>query len=377
VTIAQDKEKAAARDLPPPEAPVEATPAREPEAFTPGEIRSDPEVREELARATPAGPAEGERRHRHLPAAAFYLLFAALLGGFLALERRDFFDGLSLDSTLRRVLLGVLASAVILGIYKIATALVLPRLANRASRYNVGRILRLAAACLIVFSLISSIFANWYTTAVSLGLLSLILGLALQAPITSFFGWVYVLVRRPYRVGDRIRIGDATGDVIEVGYLDTTLWEFGGELLSTDHPSGRLIRFPNSLVFNATVYNYSWALFPYVWNEIVVHVAYDSDLEFVAETMRAAVDEERGKSMAERVSTYRDLLARTPVDELEVAEHATVLFRVNPNTWIDAIVRYLVTPRRSGRIKTLLTRRILERLNAAPDRVLFPKSNLR
>jgi hypothetical protein len=81
--------------------------------------------------------------------------------------------------------------------------------------------------------------------------------------------------------------------------------------------------------------------------------------------------------MSERVATYRDLLARTPVDQLEVAEHATVLFRVNPNTWIDAIVRYLVSPRRSGRVKTILTRRILERLNAAPDRVLFPKSNLR
>jgi small-conductance mechanosensitive channel len=131
------------------------------------------------------------------------------------------------------------------------------------------------------------------------------------------------------------------------------------------------------MIFGTTVFNYSWPLFPYVWNDIVVQVSYDSDLEFVAETMRAAVDEERGKAMSERVATYRDLLARTPVDQLEVAEHATVLFRVNPNTWIDAIVRYLVSPRRSGRVKTILTRRILERLNAAPDRVLFPKSNLR
>jgi small-conductance mechanosensitive channel len=266
---------------------------------------------------------------------------------------------------------------VVLAVYELAMGLLLPRLANRASRYNVGRILKLAAAGLIALALVSSLFANWYATAASLGLASLILGLALQAPISSFFGWIFILVRRPYHVGDRIRIGDGTGDVIEVGYLDTTLWEFGGELLSTDHPSGRIIRFPNSQVFNATVYNYSWSLFPYVWNEIVVQIAYDSDLEFVAETMRAAVDEERGSAMAARVSTYRDLLARTPVDQLEVAEHASVLFRVNANTWIDAIVRYLVTPRRSGRIKTTLTRRILERLNAAPDRVLFPKSNLR
>lgn len=374
MSTAQEQEKAANPNLPPPVEPAEPTPARDPEAFSPGEIRADPEVREELARTTPVPTETG---HRHLPTAIGYLVFAALLGGLLVVEQRGVFPQLSLDSTLRRALVGVLAAAVILAVYEFATALVVPRLTNRASRYNVARILKLATACFIVFSLLSSIFANWYTTMVSLGLLSLILGLALQGPITSFFGWVYILVRRPYRVGDRIRIGDAAGDVIEVGYLDTTLWEFGGELVATDHPSGRIIRFPNSMIFGTTVFNYSWPLFPYVWNDIVVQVSYDSDLEFVAETMRAAVDEERGKAMSERVATYRDLLARTPVDQLEVAEHATVLFRVNPNTWIDAIVRYLVSPRRSGRVKTILTRRILERLNAAPDRVLFPKSNLR
>ncbi|HET9913733.1 MAG TPA: hypothetical protein VFQ13_17705, partial [Anaerolineales bacterium] len=47
--------------------------------------------------------------------------------------------------------------------------------------------------------------------------------------------------------------------------LDTTLWEFGGPYLSTQHPSGRIIKFPNSLVLNETVYNYSWPLFPYIW----------------------------------------------------------------------------------------------------------------
>ena len=48
--------------------------------------------------------------------------------------------------------------------------------------------------------------------------------------MTSFIGWIYILVRRPYRVGDRVEIGGATGDVIHVGYIDTTLWEFGGSI---------------------------------------------------------------------------------------------------------------------------------------------------
>lgn len=85
---------------------------------------------------------------------------------------------------------------------------------------------------------------------------SIIIGLAVQTPMKSFIAWIYILVRQPFRMGDRIKIGDATGDVIDVGYLDTTLWEFGGQYLSTDHPSGRLIKFPNEKVLDELVYNY-------------------------------------------------------------------------------------------------------------------------
>ncbi len=83
--------------------------------------------------------------------------------------------------------------------------------------------------------------------------------------MTSLIGWVYILFRHPYRVGDRIKIGDATGDVIDVGYIDTALWEFGGPYLSTDHPSGRMIKFPNNKVLDSIVYNYSGPHFPYIW----------------------------------------------------------------------------------------------------------------
>ena len=85
-----------------------------------------------------------------------------------------------------------------------------------------------------------------------------------------------------------------TGDVIDVSYLDTTLWEFGGQYLSTDHPSGRLIKFPNEKVLDELVYNNSWPLFPYIWNEIKFNIAYQSDLEFVAKTMQEIAEAELG-----------------------------------------------------------------------------------
>jgi len=248
---------------------------------------------------------------------------------------------------------------------------------NRPAQYNLTRVINLLTFLAVVIIGLSILTANWYTTLVSLGVLSLILGFALQTPITSLIGWVYLLIRQPYRVGDRIEIEDARGDVIDVGYLDTTLWEFGGPYLSTQHPSGRIIKFPNSLVLSKIVYNYSWPLFPYIWNEIKFQVAYDSDLEFITQTMQQVVEEEMGKKMMDLVQVYRELLKQTPVDQLEIQERPVVHFRANDKTWLEAIVRYLVHPKESGRVKTRLTKKLLEKLNAEPERVLFPKSNLR
>jgi small-conductance mechanosensitive channel len=155
------------------------------------------------------------------------------------------------------------------------------------------------------------------------------------------------------------------------------LWEFGGEYLSTDHPSGRVIKFPNHLVLSEPVWNYSWPLFPYIWNELSFQIAYDSDIEFVSRVLKEVADETVGENMRERVATFRELLAKTPVDQFEVREEPAVFFRVNPNTWVDAIVRYLVDPRQAGRVKNRILTTALERLNAEPDRVMFPKSNMR
>jgi len=184
-------------------------------------------------------------------------------------------------------------------------------------------------------------------------------------------------VREPYRVGDRIKIGQVSGDVIDVNYLDTTLWEFGGDLLSTEHPSGRIIKFPNSTVLSSPVYNYTWPLFPYIWNEIKFHIAYNADLEFVATTMKEVTEREVGEEMMKQVAVFREVLAQTPVNHLEVQERPVVLFRVSENTWLEAIVRYLVHPKEAGRVKTRLIKELLGRLNAEPDRVKFPHDSAR
>ncbi len=300
-----------------------------------------------------------------------------LAGAYYVLRIESVPLGPMLRAFLQRVDLGGIAVATVIVLVKSIDVFLIDRVESAAAEYNIRRVLKLVSAVLIALIVISVLFVNWYAAVVSLGVFSVILGLALQTTFTSFIGWIYILLRSPYRVGDRIRLGDATGDVIDVSYLDTTLWEFGGDFLSTDHPSGRVIRFPNSKVLDSIVYNYSWPLFPYIWNEIKFSVAYESDLDFVAQTMQDIAAEELGEAMLERVRTFTHLLAETPVDQLEVRERPTVIFRVNANTWLDAIVRYVVPPREAGRIKTRLIKKMLAKLNAEPERAMFPKSNAR
>ena len=339
------------------------------------EIRQDQDVRKALADAapeeTPSRPSRRKKGRAWLVGSGILTLLLAAF--YLALQQ----DLVELPGTrfnlLHRVPLAALLVAAVFFLERVIEQVGIVRLESPVSRYNLTRLVRLLTAVAIVGSLGAVLFGNLYTGLVSLGVISIVVGLAVQTPMTSFIGWVYILVRQPYRVGDRIQIGGATGDVIEVSYLDTRLWEFGGKYLSTDHPSGRIIQFPNSQVLSTPVYNYSWPLFPYVWNEIKLQVGYESDLEFIADTMRKTAEKEIGKEMEERVRVYRDLLAKTPVDELSVQEKPTVLFRASENTWLEAILRYLVDPKRAGRVKTRLLMAVLAELNKSPEKVLFPK----
>jgi small-conductance mechanosensitive channel len=341
------------------------------------EVKQDADVQRELSKTTPRkkGPAAKTRDKLLI---GTHLALLVCLGVIFYLTRLQVF-ALSVNTRdlVRRLVITLAVAIGLLIIQRLLEVYLIGYVGNPVHKYNMARVLRLATWILIGFVLLTSFFQNWYTAVVSFGLISLILGFALQTPISSFIGWIYILTREPYRVGDRIKIGAATGDVIDVGYLDTTLWEFGGDYLSTDHPTGLVIKFPNSSVLNTPVYNYTWPLFPYVWNEIKFNVAYNCDLEFVSSTMQEVAEQEVGEAMMKRVTVFRELLAQTPVDQLQVQERPSVMFRVGPNTYLEAIVRYLVHPKEAGRVKSRLIKNLLARLNAEPERVMFPRGDQR
>ena len=320
--------------------------------------------------------AKDEAQHKLL-ILGYVILAIICLGVYFLLQ----FHVFGLLGNYRLLLERLALAGVFVAIVFIATRIIERVIAKRSQTkkisYNIIRLIRLLSVLAAGFIVVTFLFAKWYTAAVSLGLFSLVLGFALQTPISSIIGWFYIIIRTPYRIGDRIQVGDFTGDVVEISYLDTTLWEFHGDYLSNDVPSGRLIRFPNTLVLQSQVYNYSWRKFPFIWNEIPFHIAYESDLDYVETTIKKVATKELGDDMVDTIEKFKQLVKQTPVDELEIKEYPFVVFRVNANTWIEVSLTYLVHPKKASMVRSRLIKSILTELLKEPDRVMFPKSNAR
>jgi small-conductance mechanosensitive channel len=276
----------------------------------------------------------------------------------------------------QKVVLAIMLISLVLMATRLLKKIFNRKIEDKTTVFNFNRIADLFSSLVILGIILSLLFANWYAAMVSFGIVSLILGFALQNPITSFFAWMYILIRKPYEVGDRIRIGNVYGDIINVSYIDTTLWEFRGDYLSGDHPSGRIIRFANSKVFSEYVYNYSWPLFPFIWNELSFYISYDSDFKFTSDTVKHVVETEIGEAMVRRVKRFKKILADTPVDELDVNEYPSVILNAHNNTWIEVIVRYLVEPKNTGRVKKQLFDAVMNELKKNPEKVRFPNTKV-
>ncbi|MGE0521297.1 MAG: mechanosensitive ion channel family protein [Candidatus Binatia bacterium] len=178
----------------------------------------------------------------------------------------------------------------------------------------------------------------------SVGLLGLAASWALQTPIESFTGWLLNSFRGYYRVGDRIAVGDVFGDVYRIDILTTTVWEAGGEgkPVTAAQPTGALITVPNWEILRSNVVNYSRD-FPYVWDEVTINVANESDLAYTASVLEAVARRALGSEMAAAAQRYQDLLTVQRL-AFEVEELPRVYVSL-ADAWTNCTIRYLVPVR--------------------------------
>lgn len=137
-----------------------------------------------------------------------------------------------------------------------------------------------------------------------LGLLSAGLAIALRDLVTNLAGWVFIILRQPFTVGDRVEVGEHRGDVVDIRLFQFTLLEVGN-WVAADQSTGRVIHVPNAKVFAVSLANYT-AQFPYIWQEIPVLVTFESDWRRAKTILREVVEEHTGSVVDEaRAAVHR------------------------------------------------------------------------
>ncbi len=279
--------------------------------------------------------------------------------------------------TLEILTKGLFAAAVVLGLWGLHMLVlaVLLRTATKRRAHDIRNVLRLVFGAVGIVALLGVLTDQWVGVLLSLGVVGFAITFALQQPLLSLLGWFYIMAKRPYGVGDRVRIGETKGDVIEVDFLVTTIWEIGGELVSTNQPSGRVVTVPNSMVLASEITNFGGGGSEYVWNELSIQVSYETDLDVASSVMIEEAEAVIGEEMVDRIADFRERLAETPV-ELEVTDRPTVNI-VQAESWVELRLRYVVHPRRGTRVRNELYERILDRFNDNPTVTSFPVSRNR
>ncbi|WP_167619887.1 mechanosensitive ion channel family protein [Maribellus sediminis] len=174
-----------------------------------------------------------------------------------------------------------------------------------------------------------------------LGLFTAGIAIALKDPLTNFAGWLFIIFRKPFVVGDRVQVGNHTGDIIDIRPFQFTMLEIGN-WVEADQSTGRIIHLPNGKVFLKPQANYSSG-FEYIWNEVAVNITFESNWEKAKSLLEQIINEleedipiKAQKEIREASKNYMIYYKHlTPIVYTSVKEFGvrlTVRYLCNPRT---------------------------------------------
>jgi len=121
------------------------------------------------------------------------------------------------------------------------------------------------------------------------GLLSAGIAIALKDMLANLVGWLFIIWRRPFTIGNRIQIGTHSGDVIDIRPFQFTILEIGN-WVKADQSTGRIIHIPNGQIFIMSLSNYDQG-FQYIWNEIPVLITFESNWQKAKGILQKILDD--------------------------------------------------------------------------------------
>ncbi len=236
------------------------------------------------------------------------------------------------------------------------------QMSDLARRHIVTKVLSYSVYFLVLIILLTYWIGTGSGILAYFGLLSAGLAVALQDPLANLAGWLYILVSKPFSLGDRIQIDSHSGDVVDIRMSSVTLLEIGN-WVDADQSTGRVIHIPNSWFLKKSLANFNQK-FNFIWHEIPVTVTFESNWEKALGLLSGILERHHPLNEADaqqRLEQANDSYAiqyqkLTPVVWLTVAESGVTL-----------TMRYLVEPKKRRSTEHLIWKEILQAFSAEDD----------
>ena len=238
----------------------------------------------------------------------------------------------------------------------------LQKIDDKLVRYSLNKIITILSAAVAIAIILHVWFPDTQSLVVAVGVISAGIVIALQDVIRNFAGGILILTGNLYHVGDRIEIAGETGDVMDIGIMNTTMMELRGWIAS-DQATGRITTIPNGKVITNDVHNYTKD-HSFLWDEIMIPISYSSNWKKAKEVMLEIVTRETAEIVKEAEAEI-EKIGETYYLPRRMVEPAVYL--TPTDNWISFHVRYVTRVKERRAFRTRISEMILEKVQEYPD----------
>ena len=206
---------------------------------------------------------------------------------------------------------------------------------------------------IVVLIAIWSKYIQGIMTLISVGTAAMTI--ALRELILNFFCGIYIKVRKPFKVEDRIEIDGIKGDVMNISVLDFEVLEISNKD-NNGQSTGIVISFPNSIVFSKPVKNINKG-FKYIWEELVINVKMDCDLVNNKKEIYKIVNElEVIKNIPKKMKAQ--ISSANMNNRVYFNKYDPIIYTKLVEDHVELTVRYLMHPKKSRYVESVIWNKI-------------------
>ena len=209
---------------------------------------------------------------------------------------------------------------------------------------------------IIIFILWDSYLENIITI---ISFISAALTLALREVIFNLFAGLYIKIKKPFNIDDRVEIefNNLKGDVVGINSLDFELLEIG-DYINSEQSTGKIVNVPNSYALTYPIKNYG-KNFKYIWCEITVKTTLDSDIDLTKKILLSII--ENNKVVKSIPNKMRQSMDRMDIDQrIYYNKLEPIIYMKVVDSHIEFYIRYLMHPKKNRYVEDAFWKEIIK-----------------